>query len=99
MSLDFWKRITFTNESKFEIFRNDELPKCGERRICYFKKRISIWGYVNVVGARSLYFTDGIMNHNMYINILKQNLYLSAEKMDLKDNFILVQDNDPKHTY
>lgn len=33
----------------------------------------------------------------MYIDIFKNNLYQNKEKMDLKDNFIFMQDNDPKY--
>lgn len=33
----------------------------------------------------------------MYIDILKNNLHQRAEKNGLKDNFMLMQDNDRKH--
>ena len=33
-----------------------------------------------------------------YLDIIKDNLQVSAEKMNIGDNFIFQQDNDPKHT-
>lgn len=35
--------------------------------------------------------------YKMYIDILKNNLHERVEKMGLKDNFMLMQDNDRKH--
>lgn len=43
-------------------------------------------------------FIDGIMNHDVYINILRDNLKLSAQNLDIGNNFVFYQDNDPKHT-
>ena len=37
------------------------------------------------------------MNHVMYIDILKQHLRSSAIIMDMANQFIFQQDNDPKH--
>ncbi|KOC58747.1 hypothetical protein WH47_10413, partial [Habropoda laboriosa] len=33
-----------------------------------------------------------------YIGILRENLEVSLTKLGLENNFILEQDNDPKHT-
>ncbi len=33
----------------------------------------------------------------MYINILRENLHTSAEKMGIRRTFKFYQDNDPKH--
>lgn len=33
----------------------------------------------------------------MYIDILKENLHASAEKLSVRQTFKMYQDNDPKH--
>ena len=59
---------------------------------------VLVWGCMSASGVGNLHFIDGIMDHKMYIDILKTNLHPSAAKMDLEGNFIFQQDNDPKHT-
>jgi hypothetical protein len=44
----------------------------------------------------SSHFIDVIMNHR--IDILKLPLHSSADKMGIKDNFVFMQHNYPKHT-
>ncbi|GBM03979.1 Transposable element Tcb1 transposase [Araneus ventricosus] len=47
-------------------------------------------------GLGNLVFFDGIMNHALYLNILKDNLKLSAQNLGIgKFGY---QDNDPMHT-
>lgn len=38
------------------------------------------------------------MDHIKYVNMLKENLPLSVEKVGWGDNNLFTQDNDPKHT-
>ena len=45
----------------------------------------------------NLYFIEGIMGQNMYLDILKQNLKQSVEKFGLQRSFKFYKDNDPKH--
>ena len=47
---------------------------------------------MSAVTAGTLQFISGIMNHRVYIEILKSNLSSSAEKIGIKDDFILMQD-------
>ena len=49
-------------------------------------------------GVGTLYFFDGVMGHKQYINILKTNLHTSAEKMGIEQDFVFMQNNDPKNT-
>ncbi|GBN08114.1 Transposable element Tc1 transposase [Araneus ventricosus] len=37
------------------------------------------------------------MNHARYLNILRDNLKLSAQNLGIRNNFVFHQDNDPKH--
>jgi hypothetical protein len=57
-----------------------------------------VWGCMSAAGVGNLVFIDGIMNAEVYKNILAQNLLVSADKLGLADEFHFQQDNDPKHT-
>ena len=48
-------------------------------------------------GAGKLVFIDKIMNTAAYVDLLENNLIAFVDRMSLKE-FILQQDNDPKHT-
>lgn len=109
-SPDFWNRVIFTDESKFNIFgsdghctvwrkKNEALkPKNLRPTVKHGGGSVLVWGCMSASGVGILHFIDGIMNHWAYIDILKRNLVPSAEKMGMKDNFIFMHDNDPKHT-
>jgi transposase len=47
--------------------------------------------------VRKFAFIDGIMDHKMYIQLLKENLKTSAISLGIPSNFHFYQDNDPKH--
>ncbi|GBL85074.1 Transposable element Tcb1 transposase [Araneus ventricosus] len=55
-------------------------------------------GYMSASGLGNLAFIDGIMNHALYLTILRDNLKLSAQILDIGNNFVFHQGNDPKHT-
>ena len=59
------------------------------------KKRFIARKQANGVG--NLKIIDGIMDQYVYIDILKNNLQSSVEKMNLTEDYIFQQDNDPKH--
>ncbi|GBN98109.1 hypothetical protein AVEN_49076-1 [Araneus ventricosus] len=46
----------------------------------------------------NLVFIDGIMNHALHLNILRDNLKFSAQNLDIGSNFVFHQDKEPKHT-
>ncbi|GBM62691.1 hypothetical protein AVEN_46509-1 [Araneus ventricosus] len=46
----------------------------------------------------NLVFIENYMHQYKYINILKENLKISAQKLGIQNTFKLYQDNDPKHT-
>ncbi|GBM34364.1 Transposable element Tcb1 transposase [Araneus ventricosus] len=56
-----------------------------------------VLGCMSAVGVGNLHFIDGIMDKYMYLDILKQNLKQSAEKMGILPHYKLYPDNDPKH--
>ena len=109
-SPDFWKKFIFTDESKFNIFgsdgrrmvwrkRNTEMhPKNLLPTVKYGGGSLLVWGCMSASGVGNLVFINGIMNHQLYIHILKNNLELSARKMGLDGDYVFMHDNDPKHT-
>lgn len=57
---------------------------------------VLVRGCMSAAGIGTLHFIEGMMNRRVYIDILKCSLSSSAEKMDIKNNFIFMQNNDPK---
>lgn len=55
------------------------------------------FGLYECTGVRNLHFIDEIMNQDIYLNILKTYCAAKAEKMFIKDDFVFIQNNDPKH--
>ena len=45
----------------------------------------------------NLVFNDDIMNHYVYLYILRHNLKLSDQNLGTGNNFVFQYDNDPKH--
>lgn len=108
--LDFWKRVIFIDEKKFNLYNSDtkqvrvrrkpntELNKenvCGT--VKHGGKNIMVWGAISYNGIGNLVFINTIMNKDEYLKILKENLLQSAEKLGIKEDFYFYQDNDPKH--
>jgi Transposase and inactivated derivatives len=59
---------------------------------------VLVWTCMSATGVGILHFIEGIMNHIMYIDILKENLRSSAIKIGMGNQFIFQQDNVPKQT-
>jgi len=53
---------------------------------------------MSATGVGKLHIIDGIMDHKIYIEILKENLHVGTQKLEISDNYIFQYDNDPKHT-
>ncbi|GFV59301.1 transposable element Tc1 transposase [Trichonephila clavipes] len=108
---NFWKKVIFSDEIKFNIFGSD-----GRRTVCrkpntaldpkilrptvkHGDGSVMVWGCMASNGVGNLVFIDSIMDHKLYIlDILNNNLKESAKKLGLVGNFIFQQDNDSKHT-
>jgi len=73
-----------------------EDAQCGEKKNCELNPNnllltvkhgsgsVMVWGYMSTGGIGKLHFIEGTMNHKMYIDILKNNLAVSAEKFENK---------------
>ncbi len=58
-----------------------------------------VWGCMSWVGVGNLYRIDGIMNSQVYLDILDSQLLGTIERQDLDEAQVIFQhDNDPKHT-
>ena len=60
-------------------------------------ENVMVWG-MSWKGVGKLTFIDEKMDASMYCEILKANLRPSTKKLRMGNDFILQQDNDPKHT-
>ncbi|GFX84124.1 transposable element Tcb1 transposase [Trichonephila clavipes] len=107
---NFWKKVIFSDESKFNIFGSDGRrtvwrkpntvldPKNLRRTVKHGGGSVMVWGCMASNGVGNLVLIDGIMDHKLYIDRHNNNLKESAKKLGLDGNFIFQQDNDSKHT-
>jgi transposase len=109
MPPEFWKKILWSDESKFEIINSKRRVRVykvkGERLTqqtiqptVKHSKSITVWGCVAASGIGELVEISGLMDAKQYVDILTNNLIKSAQKLKIKDHFIFQSDNDPKHT-
>lgn len=108
--LSFWKRIVWSDESKFELFGHKSRRRVWRRPGTAFEERhtvktvkfgggsVMVWGCFSWHGIGNLVLVSGKMNADLYIDIINENLEESVVKMELEDGFVFQQDNDPKHT-
>jgi transposase len=106
----YWKRILWSDESKFNLFGSDGKIKvwrrvgeelkdeCLQPTVKYGGGNVKVWGCMSSNGTGNLVFIDDTMDRFLYVDILKNNLKQSVKKLKLGRNFIFQQDNDPKHT-
>jgi len=102
------KQIIWSDESKFNLHYADGNQKVWRRKgdglkmenICPTVKfgggSVMVWACFSYNGTGTLYFIDTIMDAVGYCELLSTNLMASVTKMNLND-FIFMQDNDPKH--
>ncbi|OXA56016.1 Transposable element Tc1 transposase [Folsomia candida] len=107
---DDWKRVLWTDESKFNMFGTDGVttvwrkvgeslkPNCLRKTVKHGGGSIMVWGSMSTNGVGKLHFIDGIMNKDVYQSILQKNLLPSVRKLRIRGDYFFQQDNDPKHT-
>lgn len=107
--LEFWKRVVWSDESKFELFNRKRRLRVWRKSDEGLKDKhlqgtmkhgggnIMVWGCFSWFGVGNLVLISGIMTADGYIDILNENMEESLLKMGLEDNYIFQQDNDPKH--
>ena len=104
-----WKKVLWTDESKFEIFGSSRRvfvrrrvgkrmgPQCVTPTVKHGGGRVMIWG--SFAGSRvgDLHRVTGTLNQKGDHSILKRHAIPSGLRL-VRQGFILLQDNDPKHT-
>lgn len=109
-SISFWKNVIWSDESKFMLISGKQRRNVWRTKgtslnannitktVKHGGGSIMVWGCFSWFGTGNLHLVDGIMKADQYIQILRENLLKSAEKMNIQDSFVFMQDNDPKHT-
>ncbi|GFX16872.1 transposable element Tcb2 transposase [Trichonephila clavipes] len=108
--MDFWKKVIFSDKSKFEIFTPPSIRKIWRKNKTALEPKnvfptlkhgggnVMVWGCVAHNGAGNLAFIDNKINALAYIDVLQHNLLDSAMKLSMQNTFIFQQDNEPKYT-
>ncbi|GFU84925.1 transposable element Tcb2 transposase [Trichonephila clavipes] len=108
--MDFWKKVIFSDESKFEIFTPPSIRKIWRKNKTALEPKnilptlkhgggnVMVWECVAHNGAGNLAFIDNKTSALAYINMLRHNLLDSAKKLSMENTFIFQQDNYPKYT-
>lgn len=106
----FWETVIFSDETKINLFGSDGRDKVWRKKntalkienVCPTVKHgggnVLLWGCMSANGVGNLAFIDGIMDQHVYLNILRNNLNPSVQKLELDGRYLFQQDNDPKHT-
>lgn len=108
--LDFWKKIIFSDESKFEVFKPANILTIWRKNKTALDKRnilktvkggggnVMVWGCMAYSGVGNLEVLEGIMTARSYVEVLRRNLKSSAINLGLENDYYFQQDIDPKHT-
>ncbi|GBL98949.1 hypothetical protein AVEN_227473-1 [Araneus ventricosus] len=83
------------NEERRERERERERELNKKNLLLIVKHGIMIWECFAASGMGNLVFIENNMDQYKYINILKENLKISAQKLGIQNTFKLYQDNDP----
>lgn len=110
-TLDDWKRVLWSDESKINRFGSDGRKyvwkKCGEGlsdrttqpTVKFGGGNIMVWGCMGWNGVGILTEVEGRMDKDQYVDILEHSVKDSFKKLEIPmDQAIFQQDNDPKHT-
>jgi transposase len=97
-----WGRTIFSDESTFQLFRNTTQVryKAGKpvptRAMVKHPYKVHVWGSFCARGIVGFHIFTGIMDGELYREIIMQNLFEQAYQVVGK-NWVFQQDNDPKH--
>lgn len=106
---EFWNSVIFADESKFNIFGSDGMSYVWRKPNTELRKEnlkatvkhgggsVMVWACMSAAGTGNLTFIETTMDKFSYLQILKDNLLVSAEDFGITSDFRFYQDNDPKH--
>jgi transposase len=110
-TVEQWKSVMFSDESKFNIFGSDGRQYCRrgpgeEYRPKNVKKALKhgggsvmVWGCISWYGTGRLYRIDGTMDAAYLCRIYHEALLGTLQDQSIPPHYIIFQqDNDPKHT-
>jgi hypothetical protein len=104
-----WKKVLFTDESKFELFGNNRQTFVRRMKNERFIKEyitptmkhgggsVMVWGGICANGVTQLKIIEGIMEKTVYHTILVRRALPEGKKL-IGKGFIFQEDNDPKHS-
>lgn len=106
-----WGKVVFSDETKINRFRSDGRlwvwkktsqhldPRCVEGTIKFGGGNIMVWGCMLGTKLGTLHRIHNRMTANGYIEILNTSFMENLAKFGVtKENIIMQQDRDPKHT-
>jgi len=108
-TIEDWKQVLWTDESKFEIFGQKRRtyvrrapsekmhPDCITPTIKHGGGSVMVWGCFSYTGVGDLHRIKGIFDQKGYHSILSRHCISSGKRL-IGHGFIMQQDNDPKHT-
>ena len=109
-TLDDWKRVIWSDETKINRFCSDGLRWCWLRDSSTLQERaitptmkhgggsLMLWGCMTYRGVGYACRINGTMDKTLYQSILEDELMRTIEFHDFEANHVIFQhDNDPKH--
>ncbi|GES94169.1 IS630 family transposase [Rhizophagus clarus] len=110
-TVEDWKKVVWSDESKFQIFGSDGRSYCWKKPGKQLQSRhvkptvkfgggsIFVWGCFTHLGVGYLCRIVGGLNGELYRQILEEDFLQTLEYYNLNPQTIIFQqDNDPKHT-
>lgn len=106
---EWWSDVIFADESKFTLWQSDGRVRVWRKVNEQLKKQnlqqtvkhgggsVMVWGCMSSAGVGELRYIEETMTKEVYLDILKDSLHQSAEKLGIRGSFKFYQDNDPKH--
>lgn len=104
-----WRNILWSDESKIVLFNSGAYqqhvrrppssafqPQYTKKTVKFGGSSIMLWGCFSWYGVGPLHKIEGIMNADVYVNILETVLLPYAEE-EMPLRWVYMQDNDPKH--
>ena len=104
-----WKKVLFTDVSKFDLFGNNRgtfvrrfanerfIKECLTPTMKHGGGSVSVWGGICANGVTQLKRIEGIMDKKVYHSILVRRALPEGKNL-IGKGFIFQEDNDPKHS-